>query len=173
MSFHVEDRHISYRINEDVLSILPADAVHPGTDSSSTVSDLPGPGRTLDKFIGIAGAAIERMCDSIGTRMGLGPHAAMARLVEALLRSRIYSCESEGHNQHCNFDWCNSYFHRDVLRRLQEHPGDLLTLLDATLALTIYYYSSTLQNVLRTVEKECNRIIKYIRSVMHPRVTVQ
>lgn len=48
--------------------------------TNSTASDLPGPGRTLDKFLGILGRKLEDSVARIAHKVGLGPLATQVRL---------------------------------------------------------------------------------------------
>lgn len=58
--------------------------------ANSTVSGLPGPGRTLDKYLGIVGRIFEKHLAKKVHDLGFGPIATRDRLV-----SRIDKCNKE------------------------------------------------------------------------------
>ncbi len=58
--------------------------------TNSTVSGLPGPGRTLDKYLGIVGRIFEAILAKKAHDFGFGPIATRDRLI-----SRIDKCNKE------------------------------------------------------------------------------
>ncbi len=53
--------------------------------TNSTASNLPGPGRLLDRGLGILGRAFEKRLFRKAHQLGLGPHATTTRL-----KSNVY-----------------------------------------------------------------------------------
>lgn len=58
--------------------------------ANSTVSGLPGPGRTLDKYLGIVGRIFETILAKKAHDLGFGPIATMDRMI-----SKIEKCNEE------------------------------------------------------------------------------
>ncbi len=58
--------------------------------ANSTVSGLPGPGRTLDKYLGIVGRIFETLLAKKVHDLGFGPIATRDRLI-----SRVSKCNEE------------------------------------------------------------------------------
>ncbi|KDQ50212.1 hypothetical protein JAAARDRAFT_42299 [Jaapia argillacea MUCL 33604] len=77
----------SFRIaSQDVSALTEAFHDHPGyleveSAKSSTVSDQPGPGRTLGRWMTLTGAMLGRWLGSVGERGGRGPNAIMHRIL--------------------------------------------------------------------------------------------
>ncbi|KDQ51677.1 hypothetical protein JAAARDRAFT_502036 [Jaapia argillacea MUCL 33604] len=71
---------------EDILNFVHQVADSPthslDTDSSSIVSNQPGPGRTLDNVISVAGRHLESALNSISERLGRRQNVAMGYLLE-------------------------------------------------------------------------------------------
>lgn len=54
--------------------------------TNSTVSGLPGPGRTLDHFLGILGRRFHTFAGEIAHEIGLGPGATTARVESRVVK---------------------------------------------------------------------------------------
>ncbi|KZT20527.1 hypothetical protein NEOLEDRAFT_842467 [Neolentinus lepideus HHB14362 ss-1] len=129
----LHNQHTVYDLDAGALDVLLDNHVDLDAASASTASDIPGPGRTLGKAISIFGKALGDACTDMATRMGLGPHAAMARLLKATLQARIRACHSEPYH---NPRTCSSCEYQRLSRSLQSREPDMLVLLDAFILLT-------------------------------------
>ncbi|KZT27843.1 hypothetical protein NEOLEDRAFT_64979 [Neolentinus lepideus HHB14362 ss-1] len=69
-----------------------SDQLSYATASASTVSDVIGPGRTLDKLLGAAGRLLERGCSTLVERLGRSPNALMANILQWMLRPQPDQC---------------------------------------------------------------------------------
>lgn len=63
--------------------------------TNSTVSGLPGPGRTLDKYLGILGRKFHTFAGEIAHDLGFGPSATTARV-----ESRVVTLDAESESNH-------------------------------------------------------------------------
>ncbi|KDQ52583.1 hypothetical protein JAAARDRAFT_479764 [Jaapia argillacea MUCL 33604] len=74
--------------DEDLLEVVcQFGSTHSFDDDSSFISDQPGPGRTVDKIISVAGRRLENALSSISERLGRGPNVAMGRCLAAADRA--------------------------------------------------------------------------------------
>ncbi|KZT20513.1 hypothetical protein NEOLEDRAFT_842007 [Neolentinus lepideus HHB14362 ss-1] len=147
-----------YDIDGDVLDILRDNDVDFEIASASTVSNLPGPGRTLGKILGSSGRAVELVCNKIAGRVGRSPHAEMARLVRALLPARIGPCKERGHGFMC----CSCAYRR-VLDRVQSGQPDMIVVLDAIILLTMFDGDGATPQSTRALDKRCRKLLKHLR----------
>ncbi|KDQ49536.1 hypothetical protein JAAARDRAFT_640264 [Jaapia argillacea MUCL 33604] len=63
--------------------------------TNSTISNLPGPGRTLDNIISRLGRSLERKLSFWAERLGYGPNAAAIRILRILKRLKMCPCRRE------------------------------------------------------------------------------
>lgn len=68
--------------------------------TNSTVSNLPGPGRTLDHFLGILGRKFHAFSGEIAHDLGFGPSATTARV-----ESQIVKLDAKSHSDKQEKEW--------------------------------------------------------------------
>ncbi|KDQ60178.1 hypothetical protein JAAARDRAFT_205188 [Jaapia argillacea MUCL 33604] len=62
------------------------------TSTDSTMSDMGGPGRTLDRLISVAGTWVELRIGAVAQRFGFGPRPILLRLLDQLRGGFCSSC---------------------------------------------------------------------------------
>jgi hypothetical protein len=63
------------------------------TDTNSTVSGIPGPGRTLGVLLSGGGRRVESAFNKTVERLGFSPNAIMQRILAVLRVLHVYKCE--------------------------------------------------------------------------------
>ncbi|KZT20529.1 hypothetical protein NEOLEDRAFT_1182489 [Neolentinus lepideus HHB14362 ss-1] len=129
--------------------------------SLSTASNLPGHGRTLGNIVGMFGRAFEHACAAVGTKLGLGPHAAMARLLKPALRSCLRGCfwASSGWHTLESCEMCSSF--QRSLDYIKRREPDISMLLDAMITATVFTGKNPSTNISRRIKQVSRKVIEY------------
>lgn len=149
---------VSPEFDAEVLDFLHRNSAEFEVVSASTASNLIGPGRTLGRAIGALGDVFEDLCSKVGQKMGMGPHAATARLLQYL--STPHTAEEQSGVGFS--DTCDACEYCAILRAGGSGPSDVAVYLNNMVRLAVLdRKSDDSTDILRKIEKECKRLVKY------------